>query len=125
MNVSDETLYSLPRCSFVKNFHASSARNWSKKIGLEKDSQNSFCKKNAAFQVVWIFYSEREIGIYNLIFLHEMLFNNLFGGNFEGSLVTNFSKKVVRGNSVQTDPNFPAKSLSIHEKFLFNDLTEN
>ena len=40
-----------------------------------------------------------------------MLFNNLFGGNFEGSLVKNFSKKVVRGNSVQTGPNFPAKSL--------------
>ena len=41
-------------------------------------------------------------------------------------LVKNFSKKVVRGNSVQTDPNFPAKSLSIYTKnFFFNDLTEN
>ena len=55
-----------------------------------------------------------------------MLFNNLFGWNFEGSLVKNFSKKVVRGNSVQTGPNFPAKSLSIYTKnFFFNDLTEN
>ena len=55
-----------------------------------------------------------------------MLFNNLFGWNFKGGLVKNFSKKVVRGNSVQTDPNFPAKSLSIYTKnFFFNDLTEN
>ena len=48
-----------------------------------------------------------------------MLLNNLFGGNFEGSLVKNFSKKVVRRNSVQTGPNFHAKSLSIYMKNFF------
>ena len=35
---------------------------------------------------------------------------------FKGSLVEIFAEKVAKGNSVQNDPNFPAKSLSIYTK---------
>ena len=36
---------------------------------------------------------------------------------FKGNFVEIFAEKVARENSVQIGPNFPAKSLSIHEKF--------
>ena len=50
------------------------------------------------------------------IILHEMLLNYFWRYFFKGSLVEIFAKKVAKGNSVQNDPNFPAKSLSIYTK---------
>ena len=36
---------------------------------------------------------------------------------FKGSLVEIFAEKVAKGNSVQNDPNFPAKSLIYTKNF--------
>lgn len=36
---------------------------------------------------------------------------------FKGSLVEIFAEKVAKGNSVQNDPNFPAKSLTYTKNF--------
>ena len=53
------------------------------------------------------------------IILHEMLLNYFWRYFFKGSLVEIFTEKVAKGNSVQNDPNFPAKSLeSIWKLFL-------
>ena len=54
-------------------------------------------------------------------FLHEMLLNYCLAGIFKGSLVKFFAEKVARGNSVQTGPDFPAKSLGIYTS---NDLLQ-
>ena len=40
-----------------------------------------------------------------------MLLNYFWRYFFKGSLVEIFAEKVAKGNSVQIDPNFPAKSL--------------
>ena len=43
-----------------------------------------------------------------------MLLSYCLAGIFKGSLVKFFAEKVARGNSVQTGPDFTAKSLSIY-----------
>ena len=99
-DISGGTCYSLPWCFFVTNFHISSrAKNVSKNIVESKfDLKSNF----------WFFFWVIEKLAFTLKFF--------FGWKFKGTLVKIFAKKVVRGNSVQIGPNFPAKSLSIYTK---------
>ena len=46
--------------------------------------------------------------------LYEVMFVHILAEIFKGSHFEFFVEKVVRGNSVQIAPNFPAKSLSIY-----------
>ena len=46
--------------------------------------------------------------------LHKVMFTYLLAEKFMGSHFEFFVENVVRGNSVQIAPNFPAKSLSIY-----------
>ena len=47
-------------------------------------------------------------------FLDKVLFVHILAEIFKGSHFEFFVEKVVRGNSVQIVPNFPAKSLGIY-----------
>ena len=51
--------------------------------------------------------------------LHEVLFIENLVENFELDPIKIFAEIVVRGNSMQTGPSFPAKSLSIYTKKFF------
>ena len=51
--------------------------------------------------------------------LHKVMFTYLFAEIFRGSHFEFFVENVVRGNSVQIAPNFPAKSLSIYLNKIF------
>ena len=53
--------------------------------------------------------------------LHKMMFTCLLAEKFRGSHFEFFVENVVRGNSVQIAPNFPAKSLSIYLNKIFLD----
>ena len=56
----------------------------------------------------------------SLKFLHEVMFTYFLAENFKGSHFEFFAENLVWGNSVQIDPNFPAKSLRIYlNEFFF------
>ena len=54
--------------------------------------------------------------------LHKVMFAYLLAEKFRGSHFEFFVENVVRGNSVQIVPNFPAKSLSIYLNEFFDYL---
>ena len=51
--------------------------------------------------------------------LHEVLFIENLVENFESDPIKIFAEIVVRGNSMQIGPSFPAKSLRIYTKKCF------
>ena len=59
----------------------------------------------------------REIGDYGSMIFALDAVKSFLAGILKGSLVKIFVQKVVRENSVQIAPNFPAKSLSIYTKY--------
>lgn len=49
-----------------------------------------------------------------------MLFTKLWEEEFKGSHFEFFGQKFVKGNSVQIQPHFPAKKLSLYTNKLFH-----
>ena len=55
-----------------------------------------------------------------------MLFTKLWEEEFKGSHFEFFGQKFVKGNSVQIQPHFPAKKLSLYtNKFCFTNFYNN
>ena len=82
-------------------------------------NQTTFERDKKEFSRLSRFFFEKWRRIWPVSFsiiLHEMLLNYFWRYFFKGSLVEIFAENVAKGNSVQNDPNFPAKSLSIYTK---------
>ena len=127
-NISSETLN--PRMLLLCIFKPKTLSLQKNRIRKRNVSKSyvpfNFRKKENWNFILKIFKIQRKITTSSWIFFARGNVHIFLAGNLKNETYLIYSKKVVRGNSVQIGPKFPAKSLSIYTKkflwHLFNQL---